>query len=94
MANKTEQIKNRIKKNKKPIHKKFNIWDLEDPESAGMSLRDQEGMWQHLVDTGDAWRLQGWYGRNASALIKAGLIKPPKKKTTKNSVDFYGNKLW
>jgi len=28
--------------------------------------------WQHLIDTGIAWTLQGWFGRNAAAMIKSG----------------------
>ena len=32
--------------------------------------------WQHLVDTGLAWRLQGFFGRQAQAMIEAGIISP------------------
>ena len=35
--------------------------------------------WQHLVDTGVVWALQGWFGRNAARLIENGIIKPAKK---------------
>lgn len=29
--------------------------------------------WQHLIDTGLCWRLQGWFGRTARNLIDAGV---------------------
>ena len=31
--------------------------------------------WQHLIDTGLAWQLQGWFGRTAADLIERGFCK-------------------
>ena len=75
-------------------NRKFNIWDVEDPESAGMTEKDLKEMWQYLVDSGMAWQLQGWYGRTAMSLIDSGFIKAPKKKTPKNNTDYYGNQIF
>ena len=36
----------------------------------------QREAWQILGDTGLAWSLQGWFGREATRLIEAGVIQP------------------
>jgi hypothetical protein len=43
---------------------------------AAASQEEYLSAWQRLVDTGLAWRLQGWFGRTATALLLAGMIRP------------------
>ncbi len=37
--------------------------------------------WQHLIDTGMAWSLQGWFGRTATHLINSGYCVHPAHNT-------------
>ena len=32
--------------------------------------------WQYLVDTGQVWKLQGWFGRAAFRMISDGTLDP------------------
>jgi len=47
-------------------------------EDGTLSDTDTVVLFQELVDTGMAWKLQGSYGRTATAMIRAGLIHPAK----------------
>lgn len=47
-----------------------------DFESGALDEAGTLSLFQHLVDTGMAWQLQGSYGRAAQALLDQGLIKP------------------
>jgi len=64
---------------------------FEQPKAKTKDKKELEilSAWQYLVDKGTAWNLQGWFGRQANALLEQGLIKPPKKTRT----DYYGNKV-
>ncbi len=44
-------------------------------EGENATEEQQIEAWQHLVDTGQAWSLQGWFGRTATALIEQGIIR-------------------
>jgi hypothetical protein len=46
-----------------------------DYESGLMEEQEAVEFFQDLVDSGLAWTLQGHYGRTASRLIDAGLVK-------------------
>ena len=48
-----------------------------EPESREQSYE----AWQHLVDTGLAGTLQGFFGRTAKHLIEEGLINDKSKNT-------------
>jgi hypothetical protein len=44
----------------------------------GVTEADQETQieaWQHLIDTGLVWQLQGTFGRTAQALIEQGICQ-------------------
>lgn len=50
------------------------IEGFEEPEDAAETIE----AWQHLLDTGVVWQLQGSYGRFALGLIEDGVIAPKK----------------
>lgn len=38
------------------------------------SYEEWVACWQHLLDGGLVWQLQGWFGRTAKHLLKEGII--------------------
>ncbi len=41
------------------------------------SYSEVQAAWQHLIDTGTCWKLQGFFGRTAKRLIEDGICQPP-----------------
>ena len=72
---------------KKPAYP--SVTKLMQFEDGTLSEKDTIKLFQDLVDSGMAWQLQGSYGRQAKAMIDAGVIKLPQTNTT----DAYGNKV-
>ena len=53
----------------------MNMIDLiVEYETTGLDEEKLVELFQHLVDTGLAWQLQGSYGRAAQSLIQQGLV--------------------
>ena len=58
----------------------------QEPESDEQYIQ----AWQHLIDTGLAWSLQGFFGRTASTMIQNGLCYYPTVKPKKKPVNTGG----
>lgn len=55
----------------------INVNDVIKFEAGEMSDDELVTFFQSLINSGDAWRLQGMYGRTAMALIEDGLCTLP-----------------
>lgn len=75
------------------VYGKDVVNDMIAWEEGTLSEEKTTKLFQKLVNTGEVWQLQGTYGRQAQALIDAGFIKLPSKKSLKHKTDFYGQKL-
>ena len=54
-------------------------------ESGEMDEEEQVEFFQHLLDTGVVWHLQGHYGRTVSWMINEGLVQVGKEREEKQA---------
>lgn len=50
------------------------VGSIIDYETGNLSDDDTLALFAHLIASGQAWSLQGHYGRTATALIESGVI--------------------
>lgn len=50
------------------------VGKLLDYEEGRLEQHEVVELFQHLVDTGIAWQLQGHYGRAATTMLREGLV--------------------
>lgn len=64
------------------MNNRYNLSESVNRYEAGdMNQEEKIELFQYLVDTGIAWRLQGHYQRTANEMIQKGLVsKPPDSK--------------
>jgi len=57
----------------------FDAVSIAEGFCGGENATEEEKVeaWQHLIDTGAAYTLQGWFGREAERLIEAGICHRP-----------------
>ena len=48
-------------------------------EGENATKEEQIAAWQYLINTGLCWKLQGWFGRTANALIEDGICMRAQK---------------
>jgi hypothetical protein len=74
-------------KTKKRIKKADFVDNIIAWESGEMNQKEEIAFFQKIIDNGQAWKLQGCYGRQAMELIEAGLCTLGKQ----GRLDAYGN---
>ncbi len=60
-------------------NKKVSVFKIMQYENGELNDEETVELFQKLIDTGLAWRLQGHYGRTAVQFLEAGFCNHPNK---------------